>query len=680
MKRYVRCIPSFLTALALSIAGLFAPEGWMNDIRILGILIFLSVCPLLLLIFNLIWGRSYLKRLQRASIASMRQYMLRHREHAAQTAAAKLRQLKRIRRLTVAYAILLWLLAAAIAVFAGVAREVSTLLWTLLLLWSAVVFYAVYSRIHREKKQRLDEEDVICLTEQDYPQLYSAAHRAAGLVGCRDEIVILLTFDCNAGIVMEKGRCLLQLGIVLLHVMSQDELFCVLLHEFSHASEANRDAHYENRYLNWLSNAQSEHPWLLRFVGNLYSFFDFRYIFQHMVYEYATAVIQEQEADRAMAAYGSTEAAASALLKLYYDNMYLWESGVKDEEPLLKAESPTPDFLTNRIADFQKAIGERQGAWNALVWKEILANNASHPTLKMRLEALGVTELKTLQSGGSAAYDQEIRKALDTAEAVLCERRKTSYETDREENYLAPLKHIEAWTAAGKPISAEDYADVIADLRLLGRNEEAEAVCDRAIAELPEASSLYASYMKGCSLLHRFDEKGMEYVYRAIEKNSNFLDEGLDVVGAFCCYTGREAELSDYRERAARLGQKNMDETSHANYLTKHDRLEKEHLPDGMLENILDYIHSVSDDRIQNIYLLRKTISETFFTSVFLIRFSGGTDRQQKEILHKIFCYLDSYPEEWQFSLFEFSDYAWLRPDKIEGSLVWSKSGQTGKR
>ena len=85
-------------------------------------------------------------------------------------------------------------------------------------------------------------------------------------------------------------------------------------------------------------------------------------------------------------------------------------------------------------------------------------------------------------------------------------------------------------------------------------------------------------------------------------------------------------------------------------------------------------VEVLADGKIARVYLVRKTVSDSFFTSVFLIRFAGGTDQQQREILHKIFLYLDGYPVEWQFSLFDYADYAFIHPEKINGSLVWSNT------
>ena len=207
--------------------------------------------------------------------------------------------------------------------------------------------------------------------------------------------------------------------------------------------------------------------------------------------------------------------------------------------------------------------------------------------------------------------------------------------------------------------------------------DEAEALCDRDIAELDELSSVHAHFVKGCILLHRYDPAGLKYLYHAIERNKNYLEEGLSCMGSFCCMTGREEDLQAYRAFAARMAQTAEDEDEKAGYLSKKDHLTKENLPDGMLEDILSYIRSVDESGIiLNVYLVRKTISETFFTSAFIIHFYGGTDEARNEIMHKIFRYLDSHPSDWHFSLFDYFEFPEVKVEKIPGSLVYSKSQQ----
>ena len=678
MKKVARYIISFFSAFILSLVGIILGLTRNIGLPVLISLIVLSLIPIALFFINIILTKNYAKKINSASVADINSYMLHHRSEAEQSSCKKLRQLQRIRHTTAVYTVVLWILAAVIAVFAGILYTYKLLFYVISLIYSSLIFYAVYSRIRKAERFVFDES-TIYLKESEYPNLYSLARRAADCVGCPYEIAILLSLDCNARILTDKKRYLLQVGIILLNTLSEEEIFQIFLHEFSHVSEKRRDAIRENKYKEWLYDQGKMHSRYLSFVTTLFQFLDIRYSFNFMVCQYATSVVDETEADRAMVKYGNPEIAASALLKTQYDSMYFWESGVKDEAPLYQPETLSADYLSTRIAEFKKAIEERHADWDALVEKEILPNNATHPTLKMRMETLGVSEIKTVKDNSSEEYRKEIKNALDYSEKLVYEERKLTYDKDRAELYLKPLEHINEWKEKGMPVSAESYADIISDLKRLGRNTEAEALCDRAIEELPESSSMHAYFIKGSAMLYRYDVGGLEYIYHAIENNPNYLEEGLDVIGAFCCYTGREKELLEYRENAARLVQKNKDESSQTCFLTKNDKLTKDDMPEGMLEDILSFIRSIDCDIIQNIYLVRKTVSDTFFASVFIIHFYGGTDAQRDEIMHKIFRYLDSYPADRHFSLFDYFDYPEIKVEKIEGSLVYSKSEEQGE-
>ena len=675
MKKYGRYIASYGCAFLISLLGVvlrtIAPSN-----KLIILLAVLSALPILLLAANVLISKQYFKKINNTKVADMQGYMLRHRTEAEKTSVSLLKKLQKIRHATTFYTVILWCLAACASVFGGMLYSIESSIVALVVVYAGTVFYAVYSRI-RKKEHIVLNNDALVLQKSEYPRLYDTAYRAAHALDCNGEITILLSFDCNASIALDDNKYYLQLGAVYLNLLSEEELYCICLHEFSHYSAQNKPSDREMRYGMWISSDKGiSRP--LGFVNNLFVAFDVHYLFDHMTYQYATSVAKESAADRDMAKHGDPSAAASALLKLFYSDRFIWESGVLNEVPVYASEEPNPHYLRGRIEEFNKAIGERSEDWDKLVDLEILANNASHPTLKMRLETLGVKRAERIQDSSAPDYRSEIQAALDYADERLC-KMQDSYEQSRKEFYLEPLSRISEWEENGKPISAETYADIISDLKQIGNHEEAEALCERAIRELDENSSQHAYFIKGCAMIYRYDEAGVDLVYHALENNHNYLEDGLNIIGEFFCITGREKELLEYRERARNFAQKDKDEYSETGFLSKKDNLSRDDMPREMLEEILSYIRSVDCDIIQNIYLVRKTVSDTFFTSAFVIHFYGGTDAQRNEIMHKIFRYLDTYPVEWQFSLFDYFDYPNIKFDSIEGSLVYSKSKNGGK-
>ena len=675
MNKYLRYIAAFGSAFLVSLAGvvwnMLAPSTTIAIL--LGVL---ALVPVLLLAGNLIAAKVYMDGINRAKVADMQSKMLRQRQLAQEESGALLFKLQSIRRATVVYAIFVWLLGACAALFAGMIYSVSTGIFYPCLFYAGLVFYAAYSRIYKPVPPEINP-NIPVLNRADYPQIYDAVDRAASALNCRGDIIILLSMDCNASILKTGNTYYLQIGIVLLNILSKEELYSICLHEFSHVADKNRANDFEMRYGAWVSEGKP-HSKLMLFVTNVFTFFDVYYLFNHMIYSYATSVVRESEADRDMLVHGDAKTAASALLKLSYDDKFQWENGVDDEEPMFVRETPDPHFLSGRIAVFKAAIEARHADWDAMIDLEILPNNASHPTKKMRFEILGIEKPELIEDTSSPEYRAELQKALDFADQKFAEGW-VNYEQSRKEAYLEPLARVTAWQEAGCPVTPEGFGDILSDLRQLCRQTEADALCERAIAELDENSSPLAYYQKGCKLLYRYDPAGVDLIYHAMETNHNFMEEGLQMIGQFYCMTGREKELLEYRARAQQMAQKDKDEYSQADVLSKRDKLSADQMPDGMLENILEFIRSRDEGIIKNIYRVRKTVNENFFISVFVIHFWGGTDEQRGEIMHKIFRYLDTYPVDWQFSLFDYADHTDIPFDKIEGSLVWTKSNNKGE-
>lgn len=675
MKKISLYILSYISALFASIIGLIFNSKWASNTVLIVVLVLLTILPIFLFVFNIFSAKRFVNKIKRSKVADMNAFLVSHRDDAENTAKRKLKELRRTRHLTTIYTFFIVLLAIASSVLGGILIVFESSLYVLCLLYSGLLFYSVYTRIHRKKQITLSET-AVAISKNDYPLIYDLARKAADRVGSTDEILILLNWNCSASIIKDKKRSILQLGVILLHTLSEEELYNILLHEFAHVSDDNRKAFRESQYHTWLCEESEGYNKLSVFLSKLYLIFATKYAFIYMIYDYASSVVNELYADQTMAKHGDPQVAVSALLKTHYDKMYFWESCVKNETSLYEPEELKADYLTNRISDFKKAISERSEYWNELVSKEILANNATHPTLKMRMNALGIQDLSLTETKSSDEYIAECQKLLEFSENIIYEERLKTYKNDRNEQFVEPLARLEEWHQAGNPISPETYADLVSDLKTLGKHEDAEALCDKVIEVLPSLSSAHATFMKGSTMLYRYDERGMELIYRAMEQNGNYIEEGLNIIGNFCCLTGREEALLDYRKKAGKLAQKHVDQDSQISFLSKNDNLTKETLPDGMLEEILSYIKSIDQDIIQNIYLVRKTVSETFFASVFIIHFYGGTDAQRDEIMHKIFRFLDSHPTEWQFSLFDYFEYPEIKVEKIEGSLVFSKDNK----
>jgi len=640
-------------------------SGWL-----LGISITVAAAVLLL---NIVLKRWYVGRFENRQVSQVYQFIYSHRDSAEQTAARKLSLLKTWRRITDVYGLLLGVLGLCVALCGGILYNSASA--APLCFVAFLLIMCTFSRIRFPMPQNVFDEDKSYVSEEQYPHLYAVARKAAQTIGCGGRIRIALLSNCNAGIAKIGQTYSVQMGIILLSTFSEEEVYSVLLHEFAHVMGHNSEAIKERSYSAWIYDGRTPH-YASGITNLFFSFFDAFYALQFSLYDYASSIQVETAADHAMLLSGNPAAVASALLKLKYYELFEWEKGTQDTSCMYEPEMPDKQLLTKELKRFRQAMEQNSEKWKQLLNVEIQSRSASHPTVKLRLEALGVRERQLIVAAADSAYAKECEKAREYVDELICENLTEVYEAHRKAFYLEPKAQVEEWEEAGRPLIAQEYGDIVWALRQLGRSAEAIELCERAIKELPDAASCNGYFIRGCHRLHSYDQRGIADIYFAIENNSNYLEEGIDAIGTFCCLTGNQMELDIYRQKALELAQKHKDQYSQMGVLTKKDRLSEESLPDGMLDEILEYIRSVDDGQIEKIYLVRKTITEDFFTSVFVIRFDLAAEEETcSKIMHKIFQYLDT-GSDWQFSLFDYQDVLSVPVYEVKNSCVYSRENR----
>lgn len=598
------------------------------------------------------------------SVAERQQFILSHREQAEETAAKKLRDLRNQRRVVNVYAVSLGVLGVVLAFFSGWLHQSDT--WVVpRVFFCAFLILAAFGQLQLPVPRVFVEDMEDVLPEEEYPNLYRLARRAAEENGCHAEIRVVAAPENTVGIFRVQDVFLIRMGVLTMAMLTEEELYAVLLHEFAHESAENEAANREMDYNRFVTDGRNLHA-----ISNLTNLFyllpDAKHVLDFELFRYAAAIDVENRADAAMAS--CAQAAASCLLKIKYFDLFAWESNAKDSPSLYACKEPVNTVLRDEMARFLVSVEARQDDWKEITKKEIPSRAATHPTTWTRIQNMGLSELPQLVWHQS----EEGQKALTYMDKRIAQNVQ-NYQEARKEHYEKPLERVTQWEAAGSPLVAEAYADLVQDLQTLGREADAIRLCERAIEELSPIAASYARFIRGMHRLYCFHSDGLEDLYEAIRQNSNYIDEGLNLIGSFCCMMGMQEELDVYREKALTLGQRQEDEFSQIGTLSKKDALSEEHLPEGMLDDILGYIGSISQNSISEIYLVRKTISDSFFTSAFVIRFLPEVPEETKqEVLHRIFCYLDT-STDWQFSLFSFEEVPKGLVERVPNSLVFKK-------
>ena len=663
-------LAAYALGLATNILGIFA-LGTMQPAK--AGLIFWICTGLALLLCGLSVGLRicYTGNLQKKSVKDMQQFLISHRDEAEKTAAEKLRLLRNLCNATLIYTLLFPVLAFGCGFFGQIMSGIGTGWDVPLTFWSGFLYLCALHRIQFPEPVSETEEAPLLATREEYPQLYELAEECAWSQGWKGNVVIRLMSNCNAGIHRNGDTCKVYLGDLLLNLLSREELKAVFCHEFNHIIQENAICKRIRTHYEWLGGDMTPH-FLFPLVDLFYQLPDAVYTLEFQLYSYANAINMESTADRAMLQLVRAEDIASMLMKLKYYTHFQWEETTYDTDNDFAGEQLDENFKASKLEFVKQQMLERESLWRELFYKEILARSATHPTAAMRLEALGISSLPQLRFPEHDAYYAECQKAMAVVANSICKELEPEYEKARQESYFEPLAIVNAWESAGKPVIAEQYADVDEALRVLGRHVEANALCKKAMETLPSAAGCHGLFMHGCFLLRTYDDAGIDLIYEAIERNHNYLAEGLSVLGEYCCMTGNAEALETYRDKAVSLSQEVRDVFTHMSVLNKGDHLIPEMLPEELHQSLLDCLRKTDEGQIDRVYMVRKVIDTEHFTTAVIVRFQPDTEGECcDQVMDKLFHFLDTC-SDWQFSLFDYEEVTKVQPEKIENSCIYT--------
>jgi hypothetical protein len=134
-------------------------------------------------------------------------------------------------------------------------------------LYAYFLFYAVHSRKFAESPIVLDN-DAHILNKTDAPQILAILDRAAKAVGCEKPVVPVLSPQCDASVAQDKDKICILIGLRLLYILSEEELYCVFLHELAHVSPEHRALHAMATYHIGMMNQGENQKGIYRIVDS----------------------------------------------------------------------------------------------------------------------------------------------------------------------------------------------------------------------------------------------------------------------------------------------------------------------------------------------------------------------------------------------------------------------------
>lgn len=644
---------SFVTACGFTLTGFLLSDKLKSCKNIAKVGFITAVCYFaLIIVINYIALRIYSHINRPINREDALKTILAQREDALYTSLHLLKLLNLIMRLSDIYAGI-FVIAGIVTGFCAGMIFVPYLALTMAFLSAFFIMTGLFHiRIYTEIKTDMNDEDL--LKKEDYPRFYEIAQNAADKIGVQSKIRLHINKAFNATIYTNFSGTDIYLGAMFLDLMGDDELYATLLHEFTHYV-ITMEKTFKIKNYDWFYDASGNltfFSWLLYIP---YKFFCTAHSWNYSKYRYASSIIEEQQADSSMAKFADKHVIASMLTKLNYYDYYIWEDNLADFTNCYKDIVPPKNNIRPYTFMFKKSISQRHEIWDNFLMNELYSRSSTHPLLRQRLAQIGIDRIEPVSFISSDEYKKEKNKAIRFFDDAFFENKCEECKKGRVNAYIKPLKFIKNWEKQGKPINSLNYVDVIENLKMLGRVKDAFNICEEYIKTNTSAEQAHhANYFYGEFLLYKWDDKGIDYIYKAIETNSNYIDDGLDKIGSYATMTGNQKELDRYRQETLKYMDKQDKIYDQLSTLDEHSNLVHENLEGTMLEDNIEYIKSIENGTLERVYLVRKQITDDFFSSIFILEFFEGTPmKKAEEVYHKLFLRLDDGEASagWQYSL-----------------------------
>ncbi len=627
----------------------------------------LACAFLLLCVVNRAGAVSFARRRFGMSAEERSQWLQDERTAAAEADPDVLiRELGAVSLLPVSLMILYWVLALSMSLGWGMASVSPEVKLIASPLFCYLLFMPIFRRIQLTR-ERLHKTALV--PEDDMKQIHALAQKAAHAAGLLGKVRLELNFDADIAIKRYGRIYLVFLGTRALAVMSEDELYAAILRECLYYADPklDRTLHRYDRF----ASLGAARPRMGTYLFDVFYAPADVYMEWVMIY-YKLAV--SRKVDGMAAAYlrreGYAPASLSARIKQdmweYFDHE--WYRHLTES---VYAHADTPTDYEFAICDaYRKAMEARYPTWLRLVTHGLPRQYYVGVSLEEHGRMLCVNPEELPDTPVFPSIDTPLgrecmRPTIQASPATIAR-----YQKARHDHYEKPCEIIAAWEAGAQNQPSYELSPILNAYLSLHRTRDVEMLCDRILEDEPDFA--HALYFKGCCLLQRYETEGIDCIYRAIDINKNYMDDGFDLIESYCRLMG----LSDERQTLLRRQENTLEahaaEHDDAATLRPSDHLVKETELDAELPAMLDYMAAAGGGCIARIYLVRKVISDDFFTSAFVIAFAPDAAREDMDAAYSaIFHYLDA--ADWQYSLFIYDRNIAEALRKVPDSLIWER-------
>lgn len=585
-------------------------------------------------IYNVIYRARQTNRLMATSAERLHDHLEKQKDEIRADSDLARKRVARSIRLGMLYGILLIL--AAVLITWGLSMIVNHYLlfdqnlaediWgrLIMLVVVSIIFFAFFGLIPtstvlsaKSTPRSLPHGMTDIISDKNYPMLYDVAERAAKAVGYTGRFYLRRDLDDRGISVAEQyGVVFVYLSPSSLSILTENELYTVLLHEFSHVT--NSDTKWSARFANAAAKFNCDGTGFLNSVKCL--------LFEKVddvideatdLYHTYNSLAQEQRADAAVKEYGDAQAYINCTAK---DMMFSCFLGAPNPElyyRIYESEAPVNDYYERKRKLFEQALPTEYERLKEIVLRTLPGKSDSHPTLSMRMKSLGVTDFD-ISARPEGQYLEEINDFIAKCSDVYA-LDKESWEEDRKTNFLEVnerLKKFENKLSAGKTPDRYELWQSLTDYSLSAPQKAIE-LADKILASDPEDKR--ALTVKGMILCAMDKREGLALLRKAVDKASFYAAAYLyKKYGDAVMRSGDEKLLEELRAEQASVAQKSLDAGA-ARYTLKKPS-PKQILPCSLPEaEIADMYQVLADhgDDLDCVYIARQGNAKTNTHVVF---------------------------------------------------------------
>lgn len=508
-----------------------------------------------------------------------------------------------------------------------------------------------------------EEQKSAFISEKQFPMLYETARRAYETTNCTGQLQLAYSTE---GIAINKvgNKITVFLHPSIVRLLTQDELYNVLIHEFAH--DVNVDTRRAMRYF------KAEQKWEasdgVGYSSLFTAFLQQKISFAIAKYRAFSSRYHEIKADELVAKLGNAQHYTNANAKSEMYKLYNQNGNFVMNYEIFASDNPPEDWYTKDVECFFAAKEKFEPRWRQQMAVELPAMNDSHPTFRMRMENANCTHYDCDTVESNQQYVEEQNRFIEFGNKLLAKEMKPQYQFIREDAFLTRNKYFEIYQKfkAGENISSNTLVECAKSLFNVDNEKTSEIV-----EVLIDRKSPWGYYIMAMIHLENNDERCLPLFEEAM-KTSALAPDCIQNIGLFALRTGNQQLLDEYRSRVADTMQTSKDVYDDRVWTPKIP-LKQCALPESARNQLIDELKKQFENNLTAVYMASYSKGSTE-THIVMAQFDKKLKPQQ---LYPLFSQLseviENFGDENILSAVTLNKQQFNAIKKVDGSLVYQK-------